>query len=516
MKYLSILLLFCTLSAFSQSSIRISEPNTTTSGTYNTMVGVGVAPITTGDGNVFMGYQSGFFNTTGTNNTFLGNATGFNNSTGLHNTFVGSLAGNQNTQGRYNVFIGRLAGGENQKGYSNSFVGVEAGRNNISGTNNVAIGDSAGFSNDTKGSVFIGSKAGYSNTVGTRNTFVGYLSGYTSTTSTQNTHLGSYAGSNHRTGDNNTYIGALAGLTQRAGTGNTYLGAEVNSIVGFRNGSAEGSYNTMVGASAGARNQATGNTFVGYESGNTGTRNANEMQPRLGGYNTYVGFKSGHYITNGTGNVGVGSGAGYMNVDGGFNVAIGDSSLFYNISSENTAIGDRAGYLSTYGSGCLYLGKFAGYNDTFGVRNTLLGYKASVLNSNLSNATAIGAFALVSAPNSIVLGDTSLHTKVGIGITAPQFALDVRGIINIRDKGTLKFSHLNNPTLQNGHSEQFLTVNADGETVLAEVSQLSEMQAKVEQLTGYLLELKKENNAMKERLGQLERVVNPIIAVKTK
>jgi len=56
---------------------------------------------------------------------------------------------------------------------------------------------------------------------------------------------------------------------------------------------------------------------------------------------------------------------------------------------------------------------------------------------------------------------------VGIGTDSPQFPLDVRGIINLRNRGTIKFSHLSNPNLHNGGTDQFLTVNEQGETVLA-------------------------------------------------
>ncbi|CAN5320112.1 hypothetical protein BH09BAC4_BH09BAC4_52000 [soil metagenome] len=56
---------------------------------------------------------------------------------------------------------------------------------------------------------------------------------------------------------------------------------------------------------------------------------------------------------------------------------------------------------------------------------------------------------------------------VGIGTDSPQFPLDVRGNIRIQGNGTLKFSHLVNPKLRNGSTDQFLTVNEQGETVLA-------------------------------------------------
>jgi len=55
-----------------------------------------------------------------------------------------------------------------------------------------------------------------------------------------------------------------------------------------------------------------------------------------------------------------------------------------------------------------------------------LGYYADVSSGNLTNATAIGANAVVAASNSLVLGGTGAYAvKVGIGTTIPQGALDV-------------------------------------------------------------------------------------------
>jgi len=47
----------------------------------------------------------------------------------------------------------------------------------------------------------------------------------------------------------------------------------------------------------------------------------------------------------------------------------------------------------------------------------------------LNNATAIGAYAQVSASNALVLGDGTVN--VGIGVTAPVNKLDVAGDIRI-------------------------------------------------------------------------------------
>ena len=49
-------------------------------------------------------------NTTGYGNTFLGWATGYSNTTGYYNTFLGFEAGFMNTTGSGNIFLGKRAG----------------------------------------------------------------------------------------------------------------------------------------------------------------------------------------------------------------------------------------------------------------------------------------------------------------------------------------------------------------------------------------------------------------------
>ena len=58
-----------------------------------------------------------------------------------------------------------------------------------------------------------------------------------------------------------------------------------------------------------------------------------------------------------------------------------------------------------------------------GSNNTFIGSNATGTD-NLTNASAIGANALVTQSNSLVLGD---NASVGIGTTAPKAKLDVTG-----------------------------------------------------------------------------------------
>jgi len=221
----------------------------------------------------------------------------------------------------------------------------------------------------------------------------------------------------------------------------------------------------------------------------------------------------------------------------------------------NTYFGTAAGINNKTGSNNAGFGHNAG-NRNIGAYNTFVGSDSDVRQAPNQPAiyysTAIGANARVSISNALVLGDSVAGTKVGIGVTAPLFALDVKGIINLRSGGTIKFSGLTNPNLHNGSTDQFLTVNEQGLVTmakyrlridkadewadrvfapgfslrpLAEVDQFiqthrhlpgipsaeevvangvdsaqltAKLLEKIEELTLYLIEVKKENQALRE------------------
>ncbi len=81
--------------------------------------------------------------------------------------------------------------------------------------------------------------------------------------------------------------------------------------------------------------------------------------------------------------------------------------------------------------GNTFVGANAGVTNFSGSFNTMLGVVANVGANNLANATAIGARALVTQSNSLVLGSingqngATTDTNVGIGTTAPAAKLEV-------------------------------------------------------------------------------------------
>ncbi|MBK6541458.1 MAG: hypothetical protein IPG10_09295 [Flavobacteriales bacterium] len=103
-----------------------------------------------------------------------------------------------------------------------------------------------------------------------------------------------------------------------------------------------------------------------------------------------------------------------------------------NTGTANTFIGGQAGVANTAGSANTYLGAGAGVAASVGSENTAIGFQSSVSNG-LTNATAIGAYAQATQPNSLVLGSIAgvnaapASTNVGIGTTAPTERLDVVG-----------------------------------------------------------------------------------------
>ena len=156
--------------------------------------------------------------------------------------------------------------------------------------------------------------------------------------------------------------------------------------------------------------------------------------------------------TTGSGNTATGAHALYYN-NGQGNTATGSGALYYNTSSGNTATGAGAlgrttdggsntatGYgalgINTTGDRNTAVGFFAGSSNTTGFLNTFIGYEAGFMSMGtgevvlqLTNATAIGANAKVTANNALVLGDGTVN--VGIGVTAPVNKLDVAGDIRI-------------------------------------------------------------------------------------
>ncbi len=226
-------------------------------GTTGTNFGCGAGNVNTGSYNAFFGDHAGFKNTSGAGNVFSGYETGYWNVSGVSNTFYGLEAGESNTDS-YNTFIGANAGSANTSGDENTFLGYTAGFNNNTGIYNT----------------FLGTLSAHENTTGSSNVCLGLNAGYYNQTGSSNVILGNHAGngSSGNSYDDNCFIGFKAGFSNTTGTANVFLGYEA----GYANTSGGGLNNTF------------GNTFIGYDAANGCTTSFD---------NVCVGFGAGVTIT---------------------------------------------------------------------------------------------------------------------------------------------------------------------------------------------------------------------------
>jgi hypothetical protein len=141
-----------------------------------------------------------------------------------------------------------------------------------------------------------------------------------------------------------------------------------------------------------------------------------------GNQNTAVGQLALNANTSGVYNEAVGNAALTSNTVGFSNAAFGGNTLFSNTTgNQNTAVGNGAGSTAV-----------AANANTTGSNNTFVGYNSGLASpTQLNNATAIGANALVNCNNCMVLGDSTTPINVGIGTNAPLATLEVNGILQV-------------------------------------------------------------------------------------
>jgi hypothetical protein len=216
---------------------------------------------------------------------------------------------------------------------------------------------------------------------GRANTAAGFLALYDVSSGTGNVALGELALYNDTTGSSNTACGAGALELNTTASDNTATGND--SL--YSNSNPNGSFNTADGALALLANSG-------------------------GAQNTAMGYQALYANTTGQQNAAVGQAALRYNTTGSYNTAAGAFSVNDDTGagSENTGIGAFALITS---SG----------NDL-----TCIGYSCNAGGASLSNATAVGAYAVVSQSNSMVFGGAGLYAvKVGIGTAAPPNVLTI-------------------------------------------------------------------------------------------
>jgi hypothetical protein len=186
-------------------------------------------------------------------------------------------------------------------------------------------------------------------------------------------------------------------------------------------------YTTAVGELAAHNTTGSSNSALGYYSLFTNTS---------GYWNTASGYGALYWNSNGYQNTASGFEALFSNNGGYNNTASGVYALFTNSSGiANTANGASALQSNYYGSYNMASGfqallnnttgnfnTAAGYSalrtNTTGTLNTAIGIEADVASGGLTNATAIGAGAIVNASNKIRLGNSQVTVVEGpVGYT---------------------------------------------------------------------------------------------------
>ena len=169
-------------------------------------------------------------------------------------------------------------------------------------------------------------------------------------------------------------------------------------------------------------NFGSANTFLGAEAGNlsmSGDTNTGIGVQALvgnttGAFNTASGVRALSRNTTGAYNTADGTVALASNTSGSENTASGVNALRSNTTgNDNTASGIQALLSNTTGSDNTASGVNALQGNITGAFNTAIGPSADVLVGNLTNATAIGANAVVNASNKIRLGSAAVTVIEG-------------------------------------------------------------------------------------------------------
>ena len=191
----------------------------------------------------------------------------------------------------------------------------------------------------------------------------------------------------------NLFAGTDAGIANSTGDRNSFFGSFAGQV------NTTGAANSFFGMNAGRSNTSGfANSFFGLQAG---------MQNTTGTENAFFGAVAGNSNTLGTRNAFFGTAAGYKNT-----TATGNSFVGYN-----------AGYNNQTGTNNTFFGYFAGQSNTTEANNTFIGASSNGA-PGITNATAVGANAVVTQSNSLVLGNGA---NVGIGVSAPQAKLHVVG-----------------------------------------------------------------------------------------
>jgi len=421
------------------------------SGDYNTAVGTNAGYLSTGNANVFLGYNSGL-NETGSNKLYIENSNANATSALIYGEFDTDLLRINGTLNINNAFSFPTADGASGQVLQTNGSGTLAWQTVSGGggasdeivdaDNDTKIQVEESFDEDiirfdlggteffnmnngrlnvknTGGSVFMGDLAGFSDDLSNnQNSFIGQTSGYWTTTGSLNSALGSNSLRQNSGGSRNVAIGAESMRLNTSGSSN------VSNGYSALYSNLSGSYNVAIGdyamysAQTLSNSIAIGNSALYFNT--SGTWNiAIGYQALLnnlsGSYNTAVGTGSLVYNTSGQENTAYGYGVLNQNITGGFNTATGSRSLAANTTgSDNTATGFSSLISNTVGFSNTANGAYALQNNSTGDQNTAIGQGAMNANTTGNDNSALGHWSLRSnttGSSNVALGSWALESN---------------------------------------------------------------------------------------------------------
>ncbi|MEM9544343.1 MAG: tail fiber protein [Bacteroidota bacterium] len=265
--------------------------------------------------------------------------------------------------------------------------------------------------------------------------------------------------------NDNIFIGENSGTSNASGIGNIGIGTStLDSISSANHNIALGKdvlkSNTTGKANFGAGDQTLLKNTSGRQNIAIGVRAM--MDNTTGRDNVGLGYFVLNDNTSGNHNVALGNFALRTNTTGTQNMGVGNLSLTGNTTGDNnSAFGNLSLRYNTTGDNNSAFGHQSLNENIEGNGNSALGYSSDVLSSNLRKATAIGTEAKVGCDNCLVLGEID-SISVGIGTSFPDEKLHIVGNLKMVDGNQ-----------QDGH---VLTSDADGKATWQSLGSITDNQ----------------------------------------